>query len=122
MFACSTFSQTSTTNLFLKQENKSFLKQKRDKLHEYFSGGFEATKEGFDLGSSRNKNTPIFQEPMQGFRGLNEKMGLESVSFQDEDKCSVLLTAACNSDNRRESPKKLRVKSESRRLLQRRQF
>ena len=44
---------------------------------------------------------------MQGFRGLNEKMGLESVSFQDEEKCSVLLTAACNSDNRRESPKKL---------------
>ena len=38
---------------------------------------------------------------------MNEKMGLESVSFQDEGKCSVLLTAACNSDNRRESPKKL---------------
>ena len=57
---------------------------------------------------------------MQGFRGLNEKMGLESVSFQDEEKCSVLLTAACNSDNRRESPKKLQGRA--RKAAQRRQF
>lgn len=98
-----------------------FLKQEETSCMNIFQGSYEATK--VDLGSSRIEHSCIFQDPMQGFRCLNEKMGLESMSFQDEGKCSVLLTAACNSDNRRESPRSYKgIKGRARKPAQRRQF